>query len=53
MKLWIDDVRPAPESFIPCWEWVDTVNKAKNCITNRGSHLTISKIKSVKTTIKY
>ena len=27
-QLWLDDVRPAPEGFV----WVDTVNKAKNCI---------------------
>ena len=28
MKLWIDDVRPAPDGYI----WLDTVNKVKNCI---------------------
>lgn len=38
MKLWLDDVRPAPESFISCWEWVDTVNKAKNCIVWYEEH---------------
>lgn len=38
MKLWLDDVHPAPESFIPCWEWVDTVNKAKNCIVWHEEH---------------
>lgn len=38
MKLWLDDVRPAPESLIPCWEWVDTVNKAKNCIVWHEEH---------------
>lgn len=29
MKLWIDDVRPAPESFV----WCKSVNEAKECIT--------------------
>lgn len=29
MKLWIDDVRPAPEGYV----WVKTVNKAKSIIT--------------------
>lgn len=28
MKLWLDDVRPAPDGYI----WLDTVNKVKNCI---------------------
>ena len=28
MKLWIDDVRPAPDGYI----WVKTVNKAKSII---------------------
>lgn len=28
MKLWLDDVRSAPEGYI----WLDTVNKVKNCI---------------------
>ena len=28
MKIWLDDLRPAPEGYI----WLDTVNKAKNCI---------------------
>ena len=28
MKLWIDDVRPAPNGYI----WVKTVNKAKSII---------------------
>ena len=28
MKLWIDDVRPAPEGY----EWVKSVNEAKNAI---------------------
>lgn len=38
MKLWLDDQRQPPESFIPCWEWVDTVNKAKNCIVWHEEH---------------
>lgn len=29
MKLWIDDVRPAPEGYI----WVRSVNEAKDIIT--------------------
>lgn len=28
MKIWLDDVRPAPDGYI----WLDTVNKVKNCI---------------------
>ena len=28
MKLWIDDVRPAPEGYI----WCKSVNESKNCI---------------------
>lgn len=28
MKIWVDDVRPAPEGYV----WLDTVNKVKNCI---------------------
>lgn len=28
MKLWIDDIRPAPEDYV----WVKTVNDAKNII---------------------
>ena len=28
MKIWLDDVRPAPEGYY----WADTVNKVKNCI---------------------
>ena len=34
MKLWLDDVRPAPEGYY----WVDTVNKAKNCIIYQEEH---------------
>lgn len=30
MKLWIDDVRPAPEGY----RWVNSVNKAKLVIVN-------------------
>ena len=32
MKLWIDDVRPAPESFIRTWDWAISVNNAKKAI---------------------
>ena len=28
MKIWVDDVRPAPEGYL----WLNTVNKVKNCI---------------------
>ena len=30
MKLWIDDVRPAPDGY----RWIRTVNYAKRCICN-------------------
>lgn len=30
MKLWIDDIRPAPEGYI----WIKSVNKAKEFILN-------------------
>lgn len=33
MKLWIDDVRPAPQGYIPC----KTVNSAKKMIEIYGS----------------
>lgn len=29
MKLWIDDVRPAPEGYT----WLKSVNEAKHCIS--------------------
>lgn len=32
MKLWIDDVRIPPESFIPSYAWVASVNDAKSWI---------------------
>jgi hypothetical protein len=28
MKIWVDDVRPAPEGYV----WCKTVNETKNCI---------------------
>lgn len=34
MKLWIDDIRPAPDGYY----WIDTVNKAKNCIIYQEEH---------------
>ena len=34
MKIWLDDVRPAPKGYY----WVDTVNKAKNCIIYQEEH---------------
>ena len=35
MKLWIDDVRKPPESFIPEYIWVKTVHMAKEIIQIR------------------
>ena len=35
MKIWLDDVRPAPEGY---YIWVDTVNKVKNCIIWHEEH---------------
>lgn len=32
MKLWIDDVRPAPEGYV----WMKTTNDVLRCIRNRG-----------------
>ena len=34
MKLWIDDVRPAPEGYV----WCKSVNEAKNTIVNANAH---------------
>jgi hypothetical protein len=33
MKLWIDDVRPAPEGYV----WCKSVNEAKNVITGANA----------------
>lgn len=33
MKLWIDDVRPAPEGYI----WIKRVNEAKEVIVNNNA----------------
>lgn len=38
MKLWIDDVRPAPENYI----WCKSVNEAKNAITNAQAEFVAS-----------
>ena len=35
MKLWLDDVRPAPKGYV----WVKTVNKAIRMITHYGSRI--------------
>lgn len=32
MKLWIDDVRQPPESFVKLYDWVQSVNEAKSAI---------------------
>ena len=37
MKLWIDDVRPAPDKYI----WVKSVDEAKECIEFLEEHLTM------------
>ena len=34
MKLWIDDVRPAPEGYV----WLHSVNQAKECIRGLESN---------------
>ena len=33
MKLWLDDVRPAPDG----WVWIRSVNEAKNAIINANA----------------
>lgn len=33
MKIWVDDVRPAPEGYV----WCKSVNEAKNAITDAQS----------------
>ena len=35
MKLWIDDVRPAPDGYV----WCKSVNEAKNTIVNANSQI--------------
>ena len=42
MKLWIDDVRPAPAGFI----WARTVNRAKEIIINNEEMLEVNLGKS-------
>lgn len=42
MKLWIDDVRPAPAGFI----WARTVNRAKEIIINNEELLEVNLGKS-------
>ena len=32
MKLWVDDIRKPPESFIKSYVWVQSVNEAKSAI---------------------
>ena len=43
MKLWIDDVRPAPEGYV----WVKSVNEAINLIGDVEEHLGIATIELV------
>lgn len=40
MKLWLDDVRPAPEGYV----WVKSVNEAINLIGDVEEHLGIATI---------
>lgn len=40
MKLWIDDVRPAPEGYV----WVKSVNEAINLIGDVEKHLGVATI---------
>lgn len=35
MKLWIDDVRPAPDGYV----WCKSVNKASTCFLNRFAYI--------------
>ena len=35
MKIWVDDVRPAPEGYV----WCKSVNEAKNTITNANAKI--------------
>lgn len=41
MKLWIDDVRTPPESFIPSWVWCRSVEEAKAAISVLELHATV------------
>lgn len=34
MKLWLDDVRPAPEGYV----WIKSVNEAKDFILNNAKY---------------
>lgn len=40
MKLWLDDVRPAPEGYV----WVKSVNEAINLIGDVEEHLGVATI---------
>lgn len=35
MKIWVDDVRPAPEGYV----WCKSVNEAKNTITSANAKI--------------
>lgn len=43
MKLWIDDVRPAPEGYV----WCKSVNEAINLIGDAEEHLGIATIELI------
>lgn len=43
MKLWIDDVRPAPEGYV----WITTVNEAKMILTCVNRMYDITHIKNL------
>ena len=38
MKLWIDDIRPAPEGYV----WCKSVNEAKNAITEANAKFVLT-----------
>ena len=41
MKLWVDDIRTPPESFIPSWVWCRSVEEAKAAISVLELHATV------------
>jgi hypothetical protein len=47
LKLWIDDVRPAPEGYV----WVKSVNAAKKWIMTFERRVTLLRAKSLSVTV--
>ena len=39
MKLWVDDVRPAPGDMLKDWLWCRSVNTAKKVIKTYGNRI--------------